>query len=77
MREASPRLFTVARNLDAAIGDCWDNMWSPIFDGAVSDQRVGEFLDMQQSIVQMRPLSGESGAQEWEKCSFLSSQGLH
>ena len=70
LRYAFPRLFALSQNPKATVGDCWDNAWSPIFEGAVSDHRFREFLNMQQSLVQLRPLSGKRDAWEWEMLLF-------
>ena len=64
MKETFPRLFMLAQNPDAAVGECSDGSWSPTFDGAVFDQRVAEFMGMQQSFVHMRSRHGEKDAEE-------------
>ena len=67
---AFPILVVLAQNPNATVGDCWDNVCSPTFEGVVSDQRVREFLIMQQAFVQLRPLSSERDAWEKENAHF-------
>ena len=46
MKEVFPSLFVLVWNLDDIVRECWDNTWSLVFDGVVSNQRVVELMGM-------------------------------
>ena len=55
---------------------CWEGTWNPTLAGALSDQRVEEFMIMQQSLVHKRPWSGARDGWEWIGAQF-SVQGAY
>ena len=52
-----PRLFALSMNPMATVVECWGDTWNLALAKALSDQRVAEFLFMQQSILHKRPQS--------------------
>ena len=43
------------------VKDCWDGGWSPSLAAQLSDQRLEEFLSMQQMLEGWRPREGDVG----------------
>ena len=66
LREAFPHLFALTPNPNAMVRECWDVAWNPIFDEAISDQRIMELLRMQQFLAHKQPLRGECNGWVWD-----------
>ena len=58
LSKAFPCLFALSRNPRVTVEECWDSTWNPTLAGALSDQRIEEFMVIQQSIVHKRPQRG-------------------
>ena len=58
LSETFPQLFALSMNPRATVEECWDSTWNLTFAEALSDQRIEEFIVMQQSIVHKRPQRG-------------------
>ena len=55
----------IRTNPRATMEECWDGTWNPPLARALSDQKIKEFMFMQQSIVHNRPQSGVCDGWEW------------
>ena len=69
LSKAFPHLFALSRNLRATV-ECWDGTWNSMLAGALSNQRIEEFMVMQQSIVHKRPQRGVCDGWEWIRAPF-------
>ena len=49
-------IFLLSRHPITTDGKCLDGMWSPIFDGVVSDKRVVKLLCMRKSLLHKQPI---------------------
>ena len=70
LREEFPRLFALARSPNATTWECWDGAWSPTFNAALSDQRLEEFMIMQQRISNKWHHPTSHDGWEWEDVVF-------
>ena len=50
--------------------ESWDDTWNPTLAGALSDQRVEEFMIMQQSLVHKKPQRVVRDGWEWIRAQF-------
>ena len=76
LKEAFPRLFAMARDKEATVKECWDGAWTPMLGGALSDQRVQDFLHLQMLLLHRRPSSGARDGWEWGGTA-LSAKGIY
>ena len=70
LSEAISRLFALSINLRAKVEEFWDGMRNPTLAGALSDQRVKEFMVMQQSLIYKRPQRKVRDGWEWIGAQF-------
>ena len=76
LRGKFPRLFAITRNPQGIVKECRDGGWSPSLAAHLSDQRLEEFLSMQQMLEGWRPREGAMHGWIWRKNTF-SVQGLY
>ena len=75
LSEAFPPLFALSTNLRAMVKECWGGAWSLTLAGALSDQRIEEFMVMQQSIVHKSLQRGVCDSWEWIGAPILCAGG--
>ena len=69
LSEEFPCLFALSTNPRAKV-ESWDDTWNPTLAGPLSDQRVEEFMIMQQSLVHKKPQRGVRDGWEWIRAQF-------
>ena len=70
LNETFPHLFVLSMNPGAIVVECWDGTWNLTLAGALSDQRVEEFLLMQLSLAHKRPQSRARDGSDWIGAQF-------
>ena len=76
LRGKFPRLFAVTRHPQGTVKECWDGGWNPSFAAHLSEQRLGEFMSMQQMLEGWRPREGARDGWIWRNEQF-SVRGLY
>ena len=66
----------ITRHPQSTVKECWDGGWSPSLAAHLSDQRLEEFLSMQQMLEGWRPREGARDGWIWRKEPF-SVRGLY
>ncbi|XP_078446333.1 uncharacterized protein LOC144715273 [Wolffia australiana] len=49
-RDLFPHLYALARHWQVLVEECWDGVWCPTFAAILSNQRVEDFLSLQQIL---------------------------
>ena len=70
LRGKFPQLFAITQQPQGTVRDCWDGGWSPSLAVQLSDQRLEEFLSMQQLLEGWRPREGARDGWIWKKDDF-------
>ena len=70
LRGKFPRLFVITRHPQGTVKECWDGGWSPFLAAHLLDQRLEEFLSMQQMLERWRPREGARDGWIWMKDPF-------
>ena len=70
LRGKFPRLFAITRHPQGTVRECWDGGWSPSLAVCLLDQRLEEFLSMQQMLEGWRPREGARDGWIWRKDVF-------
>ena len=70
LRGKFPRLLAITQHPQGTVRDCWDGGWSPSLAVQLSDQRLEEFLSMQQLLEGWRPREGARDGWIWKKDDF-------
>lgn len=65
LRELFPRLYALACPQQALVEDCWEGAWSPAFVANLSNQRVEDFIRLQQALGSWRPVEGTRDGWIW------------
>ena len=65
-----PLRFALSTNPRAIVAECWDGIWNQTLARALLDQKVEEFLLMQQSTLYKRPQSGAPDGWVWIGAQF-------
>ena len=76
LRGRFPRLFALTPHPQGKVKECWDGGWNPSLAAHLSEQRVGEFISMQQMLEGRRPREGVTYGWIWRNESF-SVRGLY
>ena len=58
LRAKFPRIFALTQHLQGTVKECWDGGWNPSLAAHLSEQRVEEFMSMQQMLEGRRPREG-------------------
>ena len=76
LRGKFPRLFALTQHQQSTVKECWDGGWNPSLAAHLSDQRLGEFMSMQQMLEGWRPMEGARDGWIWRNEPF-SVRGLY
>ena len=64
-----PRLYALSLDPDESVSRAWQDAWTPALREAMSDQRVADFLRLQEHIADRRPSEGND-VWIWSKQRF-------
>ena len=76
LRGKFPRLFALTQHPQGTVKECWDGGWNPSLAAHLSEQRLGEFMSMQQMLVGRMPREGARDGWIWRNEPF-SVRGLY
>ena len=76
LRGEFPRLFALTQHPQGTVKECWDRGWNPSIAAHLSEQRVEEFMSMQQMLEGRRPRDDARDGWIWKNEPF-SVRGLY
>ena len=70
LRGKFPRLFALTRHPQGTVKKCWDGGWNPSLAAHLMEQRLGEFMSMQQMLEGRMPREGARDDWIWKNEPF-------